>query len=161
MTDLNQKAFGIVYAMYNRDTIDITDYTVIRQALNTIETLQSRDKELEDLWEEFGDIPMDDETECMEAPFLDFQAGTHREEIWHWFDERHSKGVAYLLYGGAEDYVSETRRLYKLRKKCLECESMDCCFNHGGECRLPLIHEREPRISEEDGCADYTCKEGN
>ena len=34
----------------------------------------------------------------MEAPFLNFAAGTHREEIWHWFDERHTKGVAYLLY---------------------------------------------------------------
>lgn len=28
-----------------------------------------------------------------------FPAGTEREEIWHWFDERHPKGVAYLLYG--------------------------------------------------------------
>ena len=27
--------------------------------------------------------------------------GIHREEIWHWFDVRHSKGVAYLLYGSS------------------------------------------------------------
>lgn len=26
-------------------------------------------------------------------------AGTDREEIWHWFDEMHPKGVAYLLNG--------------------------------------------------------------
>lgn len=35
----------------------------------------------------------------MDEPFLGFPAGTHREDIWHWFDERHSRGVAYLLHG--------------------------------------------------------------
>lgn len=62
-------------------------------------TLNERDAELERLWAEFGDVPMNPETECMEAPFLGFPAGAHREEIWHWFDERHSKGVSYLLNG--------------------------------------------------------------
>ena len=59
---------------------------------------QISNKEIEKLWEKFEDVPMDPVTECMEAPFLNFPAGTHREEIWHWFDERHTKGVAYLLY---------------------------------------------------------------
>lgn len=62
---------------------------------------------LQKLWKIFGDLPMNPETECMEVPFRDFPAGTHREEIWHWFDERHPKGVYYLLYGGDDD---ETRR---------------------------------------------------
>ena len=62
-----------------------------------METLKGRDAELERLWAEFGDVPMNPETECMDAPFLGFPAGTHREEIWHWFDERHSQGVAYLM----------------------------------------------------------------
>lgn len=56
------------------------------------------DDELEEYWEEFVDIPMNPETEEMEEPFLCFSAGTPREEIWHWFDERYSKGVAALLY---------------------------------------------------------------
>lgn len=56
------------------------------------------DKELENLWDYFSDIPMNPETECIEEAFIDFPVGTHREEIWHWFDERHSKGVFYLLY---------------------------------------------------------------
>lgn len=59
-----------------------------------------RDVRLEELWAEFGDLPMEPVTECIEEQFLGFQAGTHREEIWHWFDERYSKGVAALLYGG-------------------------------------------------------------
>lgn len=62
-----------------------------------METLKGRDAELERLWAEFGDVPMNPETECMDAPFLGFPAGTHREEIWRWFDERHSRGVTYLL----------------------------------------------------------------
>lgn len=59
----------------------------------------SKDKEIEKLWADFADVPMNPETECMEADFLHFPAGTHREEIWHWFDEKHSKGVHFLLYG--------------------------------------------------------------
>ena len=64
-----------------------------------METLKGRDAELERLWAEFGDVPMNPETECMDEPFLGFPAGTHREDIWHWFDERHTLGVAYLLNG--------------------------------------------------------------
>ena len=41
------------------------------------------------------------ETECIEVPFMGWGVGIHREEIWHWFDVRHSKGVAYLLYGSS------------------------------------------------------------
>ncbi len=62
-------------------------------------TLKNRDERLEALWKQFADVPMNPDTECMEEDFLHFPAGTDREEIWHWFDERHSKGVAYLLYG--------------------------------------------------------------
>lgn len=57
------------------------------------------DRELEALWKQFGDVAMNPETEEIEESFLSFPAGTHREEIWHWFDERYSKGVAALLYG--------------------------------------------------------------
>ncbi len=60
-----------------------------------------KDQRVEELWRGFEDVPMNPETECMEESFLDFPAGTHREEIWMWFDENHSKGVAYLLYGAA------------------------------------------------------------
>ena len=60
-----------------------------------METLRERDTQLEKLWKQFGDVPMNPDTEKMEEPFMDFPAGTDREEIWHWFDERHSKGVAY------------------------------------------------------------------
>lgn len=55
------------------------------------------DAQLETLWELFEDVPMNPETECMEEIFLCFPAGTFREDIWYWFDEKHSQGVAYLM----------------------------------------------------------------
>lgn len=60
--------------------------------------IAERDKELEQLWRDLEDVPMCPETETIEREFLDFGTGTPREDIWHWFDERHSKGVHYLLY---------------------------------------------------------------
>lgn len=56
------------------------------------------DKAIESLWRLFEDVPMNPITECMEESFMGWPAGTHREEIWHWFDKNHSKGVYYLLY---------------------------------------------------------------
>ena len=56
------------------------------------------DYDLEQLWDAFGDIPINDLDE-IEEPFLDFPAGTCRFDIWHWFDERYSKGVYFLAYG--------------------------------------------------------------
>ena len=56
-----------------------------------------RDKHLESLWLELSDIPMNPQTETLEAQFYIFNEGTHKEDIWRWFDQHHSRGVAYLL----------------------------------------------------------------
>lgn len=61
--------------------------------------LQERDAVLEALWKQLDDVPMNPETEELEAAFLHFPAGTNRLEVWHWFDDRYSKGVSFLLYG--------------------------------------------------------------
>ena len=78
-------------------------------------TLHERDAVLERLWKQFTDIPMNPDTEKMEEPFMDFPAGTAREDIWHWFDERHSKGVVYLLYG-RPFYEKNPDEVYPLRE---------------------------------------------
>lgn len=52
---------------------------------------------VEDLWEDFGNISID-EYECIESEFMDFPIGTHREEIWQWFDEVYPGGVYDLMY---------------------------------------------------------------
>lgn len=41
------------------------------------------------LWAKFGDIPTGDtgeEADCLEEPFQHFPVGTHREEVWRWFE---------------------------------------------------------------------------
>lgn len=57
-------------------------------------------KKAKELWNEFGDVPMNPETECIEEAWNGFPAGTHREEIWHWFEETFDVRVADLMYGG-------------------------------------------------------------
>lgn len=161
MSEYRQQVVKIIDRLHQENRINYQDYCDIHDALNEIDTLQDRDEELEELWGQFADIPMNVETECIEGPFLSFTAGTGREEIWHWFNERYSKGVAYLLYSGVEDYVPESKRLYDLSKLCFECESQTCQYNHGGECRFALVHERKPRINDVDGCVDYDYAEKN
>ena len=85
---------------------------------------------------------MNPETEKIEEPFACFPAGTEREEIWHWFDRRHSKGVAYLLYGNGAEYVVTASELMQMHLLCDECGSVSCHYNHGGECRFSMVHER-------------------
>ena len=82
------------------------------QRAKAIPTLKERDKRLERLWAEFGDVPMNPETEEIEAQFLCFPAGTNREEVWEWFDERYSRGVAKLLLVGeplGEEVIENAR----------------------------------------------------
>lgn len=61
------------------------------------------DATLERRWKELGDVPFDDpgpESDMVLAvDWWCFKKGTEREDIWHWFDEHHSKGVAFLMFG--------------------------------------------------------------
>lgn len=121
-------------------------------------SLSDRDTELERLWGEFADVPMNPETEEMEEPFLHFPAGTNREEIWRWFDERHSKGVVYLLYGTDAKYsLKNMMPLVHMNSLCCECDSEHCAFNPQGICKAPFVIGRAPSLSD-DGCADFCYK---
>ena len=78
--------------------IDSVNYCSEQGGSSEMKTIKERDAVLERLWSEFGDIPMNPVTERMDEAFMSFPTGTLREDIWRWFDERHSKRVAYLLY---------------------------------------------------------------
>lgn len=54
---------------------------------------------IKDLWKDFGDVPMNPETECIENPWLCFEPGTHREEIWFWFEDTFDIVVGELMHG--------------------------------------------------------------
>lgn len=147
-----------------------TSYEFFRQELTIVPSrevaaqmpaLKDRDAELEELWEALADIPMDPATEKTEAPFLHFEAGADREDIWHWFDQRHSKGIAYLLYREDASRTPESAKLCYLNQLCHECGSLDCTYNHHGQCRFALVHEHKPEINDIDGCVDYEYTEGS
>lgn len=110
------------------------------------------DRKLEELWAALEDVSMDPETETIEERFLDFPAGTSRETIWHWFDERYSRGVYYLMYNTGEDHTVEIAKMTHLSEICEDCESRGCVYNHDGVCRYAMVHEKGPEITEEDGC---------
>lgn len=45
------------------------------------------------MWNEFADIPIDDNDE-IEQDFYHWEKGTYRFDIWHWFDEKLPNGLA-------------------------------------------------------------------
>jgi len=55
----------------------------------------------EEAWDAFYDIPINDDDE-IEKPFMGFEIGTHRFEIWHWFEEEFNIRVADYLFGGTK-----------------------------------------------------------
>ena len=60
----------------------------------------NKDREIEKLWEELEDIPVyeDENYElCLDVDWFSWNKGTSVDEIWHWFDEHHSKGVGWLM----------------------------------------------------------------
>lgn len=55
-------------------------------------------KEFQRLWSDFGTIPTNPETECIEEEWNDFPIGTHREEIWHWFEDIFGVPIMGMMY---------------------------------------------------------------
>jgi hypothetical protein len=49
--------------------------------------------ELEKMWEEFDDIPINSDDE-IEVEFYWWEKGTYRFDILHWFDEKLPNGLA-------------------------------------------------------------------
>lgn len=47
-------------------------------------------EELDNLWEEFWDISINNKDE-INVPFLHFPKWTCRFDIWHWFEEQNSE----------------------------------------------------------------------
>lgn len=42
---------------------------------------------------------------------------------------------------------------------CETCESCDCAFNRDGICRFPLVYDRKPNITDEDGCTEFVVRQ--
>lgn len=53
--------------------------------------------QIEILWQQLGDIPIDDD-ECIDEDLDMWKKGTNRIEIWYWFDEMYKQGVYKLMF---------------------------------------------------------------
>lgn len=57
------------------------------------------DEVIKNLWNELTDIPFEESENdlVLSEDWFIFDKGTEREDIWHWFDQHHSKGVGWLM----------------------------------------------------------------
>lgn len=49
------------------------------------------------LWEEFSEIPIDN-NDCIQVDFFFWAKGTYRFDIWHCFDEKLPNGIAEWIF---------------------------------------------------------------
>lgn len=152
MNQVKKEALGALNIIVDR--IPPETYEAIKEGITDIEMLRDRDAQLEEMWDQLSDVPMNPETECIEAGVMGWGPGIHREEIWHWFDKRHSKGVAYLLYGDSCP-KSDLAHLCKIKALCKECGSLGCGYNKGGICRYAMVNDAAPEINDLEGCRSY------
>lgn len=64
------------------------------EALATMEEDLRHFRHIQELWEDFGDVPMDPETETIDVEWNHFPIGTHKTDIWHWFEDQFNISVA-------------------------------------------------------------------
>lgn len=57
----------------------------------------NQDDLVQAVWQTLTDVTIGDD-ECIDQNWFIFPTGTFREDIWRWFDKKHSKGVAWLMY---------------------------------------------------------------
>ena len=81
------------YSITNEDLMEIRSRGLEESYANW------KDTYVKDLWEDFGEVPMNPETEEIEEPWKHFLPGTYREKIWHWFEEQFDISVAKDLMG--------------------------------------------------------------
>ena len=94
--DMKKFVYTLEFIAENKEEADEIFHSGQEPYELEVEEKELTDEDLEVLWEYFDDIPVDDDG-LLENPFLIWGVGTFREDIWHWFDENHSKGLAYLM----------------------------------------------------------------
>lgn len=84
----------------NTEITDLESILTNHNSEHSSEELASMEEQLfrlnhiKDLWEEFGDVPMNPVSETIEQSWHHFPAGTHRETIWHWFEKEFNLSIA-------------------------------------------------------------------
>lgn len=56
-------------------------------------TEEEYDNTLDKIWEQLGDITINENGTIIEQDFYIWKKGTEKEKIWHWFDDRLKEGI--------------------------------------------------------------------
>lgn len=56
-------------------------------------TEEEYDNTLDKIWEQLGDIIINENGTIIEQDFYIWKKGTEKEKIWHWFDDRLKEGI--------------------------------------------------------------------
>ena len=100
-------SYNYAFHSENGDGYDDFGFDITNLDSETIKYLEGvlkpeRDVFIKEKWAEFADVPFNDSDPaadmCLENDWWLFKSGTCREEIWHWFDDKYTKGVYHLLY---------------------------------------------------------------
>lgn len=90
---------------------DVMSFEEWKRRADPQNNLKLCDGWLELAWEALGDVPTKDDAngdawildDDFETPWVKFYKGACVMNVWRWFDEKHSKGVHWLMYGGKDE----------------------------------------------------------
>ncbi len=114
----------IYLADYSKNELDyLVSKNIIKltKLSNPIFKLEQKyiDDFLEKKWRELADVPFKevDSEEILDGKYWDFVKGvTTKEDIWHYFDNNHSKGIYFLLYELDNSPIENTQELVDVIK---------------------------------------------
>lgn len=93
LDDVESENYGVTLRAV---AYDLVDHELGQRALDMNYT------DIDDLWDAFYDVPtveIPTGQTVIEARWYHFPVGTDIEVVWKWFDEKHPKGIVYLLSG--------------------------------------------------------------
>lgn len=90
--------------------------------VSDIKDYREVDMFLEVLWSEFSNIPVNEDDDTIEEPFYIWSEGTEKMDVWHWFDDKYSNGLAEGLMGlgESEDITLDVENLKDIIDKDLK-----------------------------------------
>ena len=96
----------------NKEELKIAGRQVGRNRVNAWAARAMADDEVLKCWKDLGDVPVTNDGKLergFKTPWkgVSWRKGTDLMDVWRWFDEHHSKGVHWLLYGDAEAHGVE------------------------------------------------------
>lgn len=82
-----------------KNYLDMNYEDLIKERIENIKSTNEKDTFLVALWNEFSNVPVDEDTDTIDDDFYLWDRGTDKMDIWHWFDNHHSLGLAIGLMG--------------------------------------------------------------